>query len=84
MTEREFLSILERHGVRRIDPLGEKFDHNFHQAVFEVEDSDKPGGTVVEVMQVGYAISGRLLRPAMVGVAKGAKPEPPPRVDSEA
>ena len=84
MTEREFLSIFERHGVRCIDPLGEKFDHNYHQAVIEVDDSDKPGGTVVEVMQVGYAISGRLLRPAMVAVAKGAKSEPPPRVDAEA
>ena len=83
MTERELLSVLERHGIRRVDPLGEKFDHNFHQAMFEVEASDKPAGTVVEVMQVGYVIGDRLLRPAMVGVAKGSKVEPPPRVDTK-
>jgi molecular chaperone GrpE len=70
-TERELLSIFERHGIRRIDPKGERFDHNFHQAIFEVERSDQPSGTIVEVLQPGYVLHDRLLRPAMVGVAKG-------------
>ncbi len=73
MTEREFLAVVERHGIRRIEPKGEKFDHNFHQAMFEVETTETPPGTVVEVMQPGYAIADRLLRPAMVGVAKAPK-----------
>ncbi len=73
MTEREFLAVVERHGIRRIEPKGEKFDHNFHQAIFEVETTESPPGTVVEVMQPGYAIADRLLRPAMVGVAKAPK-----------
>lgn len=83
MTEREFLSILERHGIRRIEPLGERFDHRYHQAMYEVEDPDKPAGTVVEVMQAGYLIADRLLRPAMVAVAKAAG-KPKERVDTEA
>jgi molecular chaperone GrpE len=70
-TERELLGAFERHGIRRIDPKGERFDHNFHQAIFEAERPDAPGGTVVEVLQPGYVIHERLLRPAMVGVAKG-------------
>jgi molecular chaperone GrpE len=70
-TERELLAAFERHGLKRIDPKGEKFDHNFHQAIFEVERSDVPAGTVVEVLQPGYVLHDRLLRPAMVGVAKG-------------
>ncbi len=70
-TERELLGALERHGVKRIDPKGEKFDHNFHQAIFEVPNPDKPAGTIVEVLQAGYVLHDRLLRPAMVGVAKG-------------
>lgn len=78
LTQREFLSTIERHGIKLIDPKGEKFDHNFHQAVFEVEDAANEPGTVVQVMQQGYVISGRLLRPAMVGVAK-----PPAKPDSE-
>ncbi len=69
-TERELLSVFERHGIRRIDPKGERFDHNFHQAVFEVERPDAPAGTVIEVLQPGYVLHDRLLRPAMVGVAK--------------
>ena len=73
MTEREFLAVVERHGIRRIEPKGEMFDHNFHQAMFEVETTETPPGTVVEVMQPGYAIADRLLRPAMVGVAKAPK-----------
>lgn len=70
-TERELLAAFERHGLKRIDPRGERFDHNFHQAIFEVERPDLPAGTVVEVLQPGYLLHDRLLRPAMVGVAKG-------------
>jgi molecular chaperone GrpE len=74
-TERELLSVFERHGLQRIDPKGERFDHNFHQAVFEAERPDAPAGTVIEVLQPGYVLHDRLLRPAMVGVAKApAKP----------
>jgi molecular chaperone GrpE len=77
-TERELLSIFERHGIRRIDPKGERFDHNFHQAIFEAERPDQPSGTIFEVLQPGYVLHDRLLRPAMVGVAKGgAKPAEP-------
>ncbi len=78
MTQREFATTIERHGIKRIDPKGEKFDHNFHQAVFEVEDAENPPGTVIQVVQQGYLIGDRLLRPAMVGVAK-----PPASPDSE-
>jgi len=69
-TERELLSVFERHGIRRIDPEGERFDHNLHQAIFEAERADKPGGMIIEVLQPGYVLHDRLLRPAMVGVAK--------------
>jgi molecular chaperone GrpE len=84
MTEREFLAVFERHGIRRIEPKGEKFDHNFHQAMFEVETTDEPAGTVVEVMQPGYAIAERLLRPAMVGVARAPKGDAGPAADGAA
>ena len=83
LTERELLNALERHGIRKIMPEGEKFDHNLHQAVFEVEDTDAPAGTVVQVVQPGYVIKDRLLRPAMVGVAK-ARPERTESVDETA
>jgi molecular chaperone GrpE len=77
-TERELLGVFERHGIKRIDPKGEWFDHNFHQAIFEAERPDQPGGSVVEVLQPGYVLHDRLLRPAMVGVAKGGpKPSEP-------
>jgi molecular chaperone GrpE len=62
---------LERHGVKKIEPDGEKFDPNFHQAMFEVPNPDVPASTVVQVVQSGYVIGERVLRPAMVGVAKG-------------
>lgn len=71
MTERQLATAFEKHGLTRIDPLGQKFDSNLHQAMFEVPGSDKPHGTVVEVLQAGYVLHDRLLRPAMVGVAKG-------------
>jgi molecular chaperone GrpE len=77
-TERELLGVFERHGIRRVDPKGERFDHNLHQAIFEVERPDQPSGTIVEVLQPGYVLNDRLLRPAMVGVAKGPpKPAEP-------
>jgi molecular chaperone GrpE len=71
MTERGMLSTLERHGVRKIEAEGQKFDPNFHQAMFEIPNPDVPNNTVVQVVQAGYAIGDRVLRPAMVGVAKG-------------
>lgn len=71
LTERSMLSALERHGVTRLSPAGQKFDPNFHQAMFEVPNPDVPNNTVVEVVQDGYVIGDRVLRPAMVGVAKG-------------
>jgi len=71
-TERELLAAFERHGLKRIDPKGERFDHNFHQAIFEAERPGTPAGTIIEVLQPGYVLHDRLLRPAMVGVAKGA------------
>jgi molecular chaperone GrpE len=70
-TERELLGVFERHGIKRIDPQGEPFDHNLHQAIFEAERPDQPSGSVVEVLQPGYVLHDRLLRPAMVGVSKG-------------
>jgi molecular chaperone GrpE len=77
-TERELLAAFERHGLKRIDAKGAKFDHNFHQAVFELENTGRPAGTVVEVLQPGYVLHDRLLRPAMVGVAKGGAPATEP------
>lgn len=76
MTAREMASALERHGIQQVNPLGEKFDYNLHQAMFEAKDSGQPDGTIVNVVQAGYMIGERLLRPAMVGVAKsgGAAP----------
>ena len=81
MTAREFETALGRHGITRIDPLGEKFDYNLHQALFETAETDQPDGTVVQVFQTGYRIGDRLLREAMVGVAKGGTP---PAADDEA
>jgi molecular chaperone GrpE len=71
LTERELLNVLERHGVSRIDPLGQRFDPNCHQAMYEVQNPEVPEGTVVDVMQAGYVIGDRCLRPALVAVAKG-------------
>jgi len=71
MTERDFLNVLERHGVKRIDPSGEPFNPHQHQAMTEVENPEVAPGTVVQVYQPGYIIEDRVLRPAMVVVAKG-------------
>ncbi|BBO01625.1 MULTISPECIES: nucleotide exchange factor GrpE [Bradyrhizobium] len=75
LTERSLLNALEKHGVKKLDPQGQRFDPNFHQAMYEVPDPSVPSGTVVQIMQAGYTIGERVLRPALVGVAKGgAKP----------
>ncbi len=71
LTERELLKTLARHGVKEIAPAGEKFDPNMHQAMFEVPDASVPNGTVVQVVQTGFSIGERVLRPALVGVSKG-------------
>jgi len=75
-TERELLSILERHGITRIEARGKPFNAEFHQAMMEIEDPSVPAGTVVQELIPGYLLAGRLLRAAMVGVSKGG----PPRV----
>jgi molecular chaperone GrpE len=77
LTERELMNVLDKHGVRRIDPLKQKFDPNRHQAMFEVEDASVPSGTVVQVMQAGYLIGERVLRPALVAVSKGGAKSTP-------
>jgi molecular chaperone GrpE len=85
LTEREMLKTLERYGVKRLDPQGERFDPNLHQAMFEVPNPDVPNGTVVQVVQTGYVIGERVLRPALVGVAKGgARPAPQAASGAEA
>lgn len=78
MTEREMQRLLAKHGVKPIEAEGQKFDPHKHQAMFEVPDPSRPEGTVVQVVQAGFAIGDRVLRPAMVGVAKGggAKGQP--------
>ena len=81
LTEKELLTALQKQGVEKIVPLGEKFSYDRHQAMFEVPGTDKPAGTVVEVMQPGYVMHDRLLRPAMVGVAKGDPGSPPDDVN---
>jgi len=75
LTEKELLSTLERHGIRKIDPMGEKFDPQFHEAMFEIPSAEAENGTVLQVVEVGYVIHDRLLRPAKVGIAK-AGPAP--------
>lgn len=76
LTERDLLKTLERHGVRKIDPLGEKFDPNMHQAMFEAPDPEVAKGLVSKVVQSGYKIGERVLRPALVGIsAGGPKPQ---------
>ncbi len=76
LTERSLLAALEKNGVKKFDPTGEKFDPNFQQAMYEVPDPSVPPGTVVQVVQAGYTIGDRVLRPALVGVAKGGAKAP--------
>jgi molecular chaperone GrpE len=71
LTERDLLKNLERHGVKKLDPQGQKFDPNVHQAMFEIPNAEVPNGTVLQVVQSGYVIGERVLRPALVGVSKG-------------
>jgi molecular chaperone GrpE len=71
LTERDLLKNLERHGVKRLNPEGQKFDPNLHQAMFEIPNAEVPNGTVLQVVQSGYVIGERVLRPALVGVSKG-------------
>lgn len=74
-TERELLNVFERYGIVRVDPKGQRFDPNLHQAMFEIEDASVAAGTVLQVVAAGYVQHGRLLRAAMVGVSKGG-PQP--------
>jgi len=79
MTEAEFATVFERHHIVKIDPIGARLDPHSHEAMFEVPDTETPSGTVVQVVQPGYRLHDRLLRPAQVGVAKGgpaAEPQP--------
>ncbi|WP_342359856.1 nucleotide exchange factor GrpE [Terrarubrum flagellatum] len=70
LTERDLIKTLERHGVKKLEPVGQKFDPNFHQAMFEAP-SEHPAGMVSTLVQAGYAIGDRVLRPALVGISKG-------------
>ncbi len=85
MTLNELIGALERSNITRIDPMGQPFDHNLHQAVVQIEHPDAEPGTVLQVMQAGYTLHNRLLRPAMVGVAKRPEQTPEdPQVDTQA
>jgi molecular chaperone GrpE len=82
LTERELLKALEKNGVRQFNPQGEKFDPNVHQAMYEVPDASVPAGSVVQVVQPGYMIGERVLRPALVGVSKGGPKAAPATASS--
>ena len=84
LTERSLLNALEKNAVRKFDPTGEKFDPNFQQAMYEVPDPTVPSGTVVQVVQSGYMIGDRILRPALVGVSKGGAKSAPAAADGSA
>ena len=71
MTDKELTNTFEQFNIKSIESVGQKFDHNIHQAMFEVDDPDQPAGMVVQEIQKGYVLHDRLLRPAMVGVSKG-------------
>lgn len=74
LTEKELLRVLQKHGIKRLSPLGERFDPHIHEALFEVSDPAVPDGVVTQVVEPGYSIGTRPLRPAKVGVARGGKP----------
>ena len=76
MTDSEILKIFGKHKIEKIEPLGKKFDPNFHQAMYEIENPDVETGTVLQEVQSGYVIAGRLLRPSMVGISKGGQDKP--------
>jgi molecular chaperone GrpE len=88
LTERELHKVLQKNGVKRFSPEGEKFDPNMHEAMYEVPTQDLPAGHVAQVMQAGYMLGDRVLRPAMVGIAKGgpafATPGGEPHIDKNA
>jgi molecular chaperone GrpE len=79
LTGRELAKVLEKHGIRKVEPHGQKFDPNLHQAMFEIPNTEVPNGTVLQVLQAGFTIADRVLRPALVGVSKGG-----PKVVAEA
>ena len=89
-TERELIKTLEKNGVRKLNPLGETFDPNFHEVMFETPIPGKPGGTVIQVVETGYILHDRLLRPARVGISRavdqpaGDGPPPPHSIDTKA
>lgn len=82
LTERDLLSRLARFGVKPLDPQGKRFDPNFHEALFEIPDETVPAGTVMQVMETGYSIGDRVLRPAKVGVSRGGPKAAPEQADS--
>ncbi|WP_428641216.1 nucleotide exchange factor GrpE [Roseibium sp.] len=84
MIERDLLNQLEKNGVKKLTPEGQKFDPHFHQAMFEVPNTEVPNNTVVQVVQAGYVIGERVLRPAMVGVSKGGPKEAAPQPQADA
>ncbi|NIA71996.1 nucleotide exchange factor GrpE [Pelagibius litoralis] len=84
MTQKELMSVFERHQIRAIAPLGEKLDPHLHEAMFELEDPEKPAGTVVQVIQTGYRLHDRLLRPARVGISKGGPKEGAAKAEGDA
>jgi molecular chaperone GrpE len=84
LTERSLLNALEKNGVKKFDPTGEKFDPNFQQAMYEVPDPTVPSGTVMQVVQSGYMIGERILRPALVGVSKGGAKSAPAAANGSA
>lgn len=77
LTQRELRAVFERHGIVRLDPVGERLNPHHHEAMFEVPDPSQPSGTIVQVVEPGYLLHDRLLRPARVGVAKGGPPTGP-------
>ena len=79
MTEKAMLDAFDRCGIKPIEALGQRFDHNLHEALFELEDKEQPAGTVVQVIEAGFVLHDRLLRPAKVGVSKGG-----PKAEAEA
>lgn len=81
LTERELHKVLEKNGVKKFSPEGEKFDPNVHQAMYEVPTSELPPGHVAQVIQAGYMLGDRVLRPALVGVSKTAAKSPPSPVN---
>ncbi|PHQ66606.1 MAG: nucleotide exchange factor GrpE [Sneathiella sp.] len=84
LTESELLNAFEKHKIKKIEPMGKKFDPHLHQAMFEIENLEVEPGTVMQVVQSGYVIADRLLRPSMVGIAKGGQKKTDVKVDQQA